>query len=481
MKPTLLLLLPLLWASPDPIQAQPIPEPATHLDFPRGEVIPKVTTLSDPGQQYSLFLPANYSPQEKWPVLLVMDPRGRAEAALERFLDGAERHGWIVLSSYQTRSDTSSTITTDAFKALLQDIAERKLSVHLQRLYLTGMSGTGFISWHLAKSMPGVVAGVIGVGAGLPRDLKTPGDTVLFDYYGIAGSADFNYQEQRRLDLALAELGAHHHLEIWEGRHGWPPTADFTVAGVDWLELMAMKRGLTPRRQEFIDAQYAAALQTATEVVDPLRRRRAWRQMAQDFDGLKDLSTVRQKLGEVEAEEAVQNALRQEKKLERQELSYLERLNRWLAVVRQSPQPPDQQRSLVDLQIKRLLEQAQDENDPAAAHSAQRRLEIAWVHASFYLPNQFEEMGRLDRALAMLELAVAIFPERPRSHLGRAEILTRTGRKDRAFEAFEQALGSGWIASESMLSSPVWEPLHGDPRWQRLKEGSLSVDGSGGD
>ena len=481
MKRTLLLTLALVLTWPFSSMAESTPVWKTHTDFPRGVVISKVATLSDPEQQYSLFLPAGYDPAKQWPVLLVMDPRGRGELALELFVDGARRHGWIVISSHQTRSDTFSTVTSDAFKALLKDLAEREFSVHIKRLYLAGMSGTGFVSWHLAKALPEVVAGVIGAGAGLPRDLESTGDSVSFDYYGLAGTADFNYQDQRRLDGALEEVGAHHHFAVWEGGHGWPPTAELTVAAVDWLELIAMKRGLAPRREDFIEAQYQAALKQAEAAADPLSRLRAWRQLSRDFDGLIALSEVRRRLAQVEQEDAVKKAVQQEKKLERQEISYMDRLNRWLATVRRSPEPPDKQRSLADLQIKRLVEQAQDMTDPFVAHSAQRRLEVTWVHASFYLPNEFDERGRLDRALEMLELAVAIFPQRPRGYLGMAEILTRTGRKERAFEALEKARDNGWEATDVMRSHAVWEPLHGDPRWQQLVgEPSPSADPGGG-
>ena len=442
--------------------------PKLHTDFPRGEVISRVATLDDPGQQYSLYLPEDYSSEKVWPVLLVLDPRGQAEASLRRYLPAAQRHGWIVLSSHQSRSDTYSTVTSDAFKAILKDLADRKFSVHVHRLYLTGMSGTAFICWHFAKALPEAVAGVLGVGAGLPRDLQSTGDRVDFDYYGIAGTADFNYQDQRRLDLALGEIGSNHRFDVWLGGHGWPPEDDLLVAGVDWLELMAMKRGFTPRREDFITQQFEADLARAESAEGPLARLRSWNQRVRDFEGLRDTSQAKARLAVLEKDPEVIRALKQEKRLERQEISYRERLNRWLAKVRQSLVPPENQRSLGELQIKKLLEQAKDREDRYAARSAQRRLETTWVHASFYLPTEFEERGRLDSAFQMLELAQAIFPERPQTHLRMAQIHVRRGRIDRAFEALNTASESGWVRVEWLRQNEVWAPLHRDPRWPAL-------------
>src|SRR5215204_6604614 len=66
-----------------------------------------VTAAEDSTQHYALYLPSTYGASRRWPVLFVLDPRGRAREALERFRLGAERTGMIVVSSYDSRSDVS--------------------------------------------------------------------------------------------------------------------------------------------------------------------------------------------------------------------------------------------------------------------------------------------------------------------------------------------------------------------------------------
>jgi CRP-like cAMP-binding protein len=86
-------------------------------DFPRGQVVPLVRSQHDTTQTYALYLPSTYDPGRSWPVVFVMDPRGRARLAIDLLVPSAERHGYVVLSSYDTRSDVA---TSPNEKALVE-------------------------------------------------------------------------------------------------------------------------------------------------------------------------------------------------------------------------------------------------------------------------------------------------------------------------------------------------------------------------
>ena len=79
------------------------PSPET---FPKGQVVEKVVVARAPGQSYALYLPSTYTSDRFWPVLYMLDARGNALVPLERFREAAERFGWILVSSYNSRSDT---------------------------------------------------------------------------------------------------------------------------------------------------------------------------------------------------------------------------------------------------------------------------------------------------------------------------------------------------------------------------------------
>lgn len=468
----LALCLVLSAASRWPAAAEPAAaDGKTAIRVPVGEIVPKIATAYDPAQQYSLYLPPGYDTGRRWPVLIVLDPRGRAVRAMRLFRRGAEANGWVVLSSHQSRSDTSAKITVDAFRALLRELD--RYAVDPRRLYLAGMSGTAFASWHFAVALPDPVAGVIACGAGLPRDLSSPGDEVPFAYFGLAGNTDFNYLEQRELDDQLAEVeGAAHRFEVFEGRHGWPPDDRWTTVAIDWMELVALRRGLVRRDAAWVKGQLAAARDSVADAVaaeQPLLELRRLEQLVRDFDGLADVSAERRRAAELRQSKEVRRARSHEEKVLDKERTYAHRIRRWKARFEDPRRSPTKHgRSLFELRVQHLQEQAADDSDPVAAAAALRQLATAYVQTVFYLPNTYLENGDLERAAAVLELASAIFPARPHSHLRRAEIYARRKEPDRAFEALREAVSLGGVDVARLRSDPAWDSLHQDPGWTAL-------------
>src|SRR4029077_12222251 len=79
--------------SPGSLRAQDTAARGARL--PAGIVIPSVKRHGGTGERYALYLPSHYDASRRWPALLVLDPRGRAVLAMERFRAAAERDGYI--------------------------------------------------------------------------------------------------------------------------------------------------------------------------------------------------------------------------------------------------------------------------------------------------------------------------------------------------------------------------------------------------
>src|SRR2546426_10166374 len=73
--------------------------------LPHGEVVGRISCKTDPTQTYALYLPSTYTAEKQWPVLVLMDPRGRAMVPMELFRNAAEKRGYVLMSSYDTSSD----------------------------------------------------------------------------------------------------------------------------------------------------------------------------------------------------------------------------------------------------------------------------------------------------------------------------------------------------------------------------------------
>ncbi len=376
----------------------PVPEPsAASASLRVGGVTQRVAALAAARQEYALFIPEGYSTDRKWPVLFVLDPRGRAVSALELFVDAASRHGYLILSSYQSRSDVPVAVTARALEAMLQD-AEQRLAIDPVHLYITGMSGTSHAAWRWGTALGANVAGVIGCAGGLPNDWDIEVKNVPFAYFGIAGLTDFNYQEMRELHGLLDEAGAEHRFETFDGAHGWPPKR-LTNAALDWMELLALKSGAAHETKldvENLLRRDVASLEAAEEEV--LRYRRL-RQVVRDYRGLVDVTVHEADLRELEGRESVSRGLKREAKFAATEKDYFKtRFGSWLRALRAEERlAPTLKRSLVDLRIAQIRKQSGSSELPEA-RSAQRLIESLYSSTFFYIPDYFLKRRVFDRA-----------------------------------------------------------------------------------
>ncbi len=92
-------------------------------------------------------------------------------------------------------------------------------------------------------------------------------------------------------------------------------------------------------------------------------------------------------------------------------------------------------------------------------------LERDYVATAFYLPGQLSAQGDLSHAAAMLSIASAIFPLRPRPHWRRAQLLAADGRIDEAFAELDASKRLGYADTDDLRNNTVWQPLRDDPRW----------------
>ena len=203
---------------------QPDQKPETRDQRPSlvpGAVSERIACRQDPKQGYAVYLPSSYAATRTWPVVYLLDARGRALIPLERFRGAAEELGWVLVSSFNTRSDTHDDPNTPALRAMWKDSHER-LALDDRRVYLSGFSGGARASLALALQAPTAIAGVVGCGAGFP-DENAPIRSLAFPYFGTVGDRDFNYYEMRALEQKLADAKAAFRIGYFEGGHEWPP------------------------------------------------------------------------------------------------------------------------------------------------------------------------------------------------------------------------------------------------------------------
>ena len=282
------------------------------LDLPRGQIIDDVVCVADPGQHYSLYLPSTFTPDRAWPVILAFDAGGRGRRGVERYQAGAERYGYVVAGSNNSRNGPWKP-SLDAARAMATDVTTR-FPVDSRRIYTAGMSGGARVAMMVALH-PELIAGrnkfesagVFASSAGFP-----PGefrDSVPFPVFATAGTDDFNYIEVRALDRALK---GPRRVVIFEGGHAWLPVETATE-GIEWMELQGMASGIRPRSQPLIDELFAGRVARAEALKHGLDLMRELQSIVRDFSRFKDVTALNRRAAAVAAQPDTIAALKAER------------------------------------------------------------------------------------------------------------------------------------------------------------------------
>jgi predicted esterase len=449
----------------------PVPDASAGPEpFPTGQVIERVTCAADPERSYALYLPSNYRPDREWPILILMDPRGRALVPMVLFREAVERNGYIVASSYDTRSDTPQPVNRIAMRAMLPDL-EARFSLDLRRYYLAGFSGTARAAWGFGSVLGDRVAGVIGVGAGHPPDYQMVG-RMPFVFFGTAGTGDFNYDEMRALDEVLDPSGTPHRFEFFDGAHQWPD-ASLCGRAVDWMELQAMRAGLCDRDVALLESLHAAMMSEARRLEAADGQYEAWvryRTIVEDFSGLRDTTEALERVEVLGRLDAVRLTEARHAEIALEHAAYQNRLMSFLAGLHGPGRPPPLSRTLRILQINDLRRRMEATDDPIGAAAARRWLEHAYVLISFYVPRDRLDENEPEFSLAALQIAAAIKPKNARICLGEARAYAQMGKVRKALRGLECALESGRITPAQLEADPYLEPLHSEDGYRALVE-----------
>lgn len=248
--------------------------------------------FAKPDQTYALYLPSTYTPSKQWPIIYAFDPSARGDRPIDTFKAAAEKYGYIVAASNNSRNGPWPP-EIEAAQAMSDD-THTLLSIDDHRVYFTGFSGGSRVAAQIALDCK-CAAGVYLNGAGFPLNtLPSPKDSV-FPVFAVVGNIDFNFPEVTHLDELLAAAGYTHFLRYFEGPHQWAPP-EVAEEALAWFRLLAMKKGKAPRDVDFIAQQHDAESARAKSLEQSGNLFYAWREYNQaiaTFDGLIDVAAFR--------------------------------------------------------------------------------------------------------------------------------------------------------------------------------------------
>ena len=466
--------------------------------IPPGVIVPRQTCTAAPDQSYALYLPSHYAPDKHWPIVYAFDPDGRGNAPVELMKDAAERYGYIVVGSNNSKNG-SWKLEGEAAKAMFDDTHAR-FTVDDRLIYFAGFSGGARVASVLAQRCK-CAAGVLLNGAGFGGNPPSRDDT--FAVFAAVGTFDFNYPELADLDEKLEQAGLPHSLRHFDGAHLWAP-ADVMEQAFAWFRLIAMKQNREPRDNAFIALQKSETIARAKaleQAGDAYEAWREYRQAAATFDGLTDTASLQQAAAVLAQQKAVREGAKREKQefeeqnqLTRQIYSGLTALRSGATSSGAAPQAqaepqtigPQQRQGLPDVsgntasrseifhhteeQIVDLRKRSASEKHPDKVRVDRRALMGVFIAAGEFGD---ESLAAKDYALAKkyFQLATDANPDSSGALIELATALAYENDRRGALEALRQAKEKAkdpaafiaWLNQE-----PAFTKLRDDPQYRAL-------------
>lgn len=224
--------------------------PLRAQNFTKGEIIDTVNCANNVSQSYALYLPSNYSAEQAWPIIYIFEPAARGTLAVKIFQKSAEKFGYIIACSNNSKNG-SWTAIFQAARAMKKD-TELKFNIDEKRIYSSGFSGGSRAAMAMAKTVF-KARGIIACGGAYPSKgqyLLAAQDNIV--YTAIVGNLDMNYLEHNRLAEELTVKGIDNILFISNSTHQWASSNEVFRA-VEWLELKTNEKLATGTNNTIIN------------------------------------------------------------------------------------------------------------------------------------------------------------------------------------------------------------------------------------
>jgi predicted esterase len=449
---------------------------ATHViaqteSIPRGQIVERMEALNDSSQSYALYLPSNYTPNRKWPVLYAFDPGARGRVPVERFKEAAEKYGWIVLGSNNSRNGPWDVIV-NAWNAMQKDANER-FAIDDARMYATGFSGGARAAVHIAAACK-CLAGVIANGAGFPVDLG-PSPLMHFVFFGAVGVDDFNYPELKSLDETLTKAGISHRIHTFEGRHEWPPVSVATAA-TEWMELHAIKASKRPREDGFISAmwqQLLSEVKTREESKKYYQAYQLYIDLAQTFKGLRDVGEIETKVTQLGHSREVKAALREVQAEIKKQRELESRLDSLIGgrVGRDSVNESDEgfdSANLLRAILSDLQKQSKAPEDSTQRRVARRVLDGLFIGLVEQGRSLLQTEKNYSESIKRLKLATEINPDRAGPFFYLAWAYAGSGDRKKSLQFLNKAVEKGFSDAALITANKAFDSIRDEPEYQQI-------------
>lgn len=421
----------------------------------KGVVIDSVFCADDSSQRYSIYLPSRYDILKKWPIIYFFDPHGVGNLPIELYKDLAEKYGFIIAGTYNSKNGMEWENSEKAAQAFMNDTRMR-LSIDNNRIYTCGFSGGAMVASMVAIS-DGGIAGVVTCGGSMPTDRqpKQP-----FSYISFVGDKDFHYVPAKQLDAMLDSTSLSHQFISFNGKHQWPPASCLEQA-FQWLDVDAMRMKTLPKNDSIIKSIREKFVNEAAEWQkkgNTVQEYYTYKKLFNYLHGLDDISEYAGKVKQLENSETLKKYFNNEETLEAQESQKLDEFRTHLSQMEESWW--ENKISAMNKLIKR------DTTSPIALQT-QRMLSYLSLVMYMEADGQFNARN-YPAASYFVNLYAMVDPENP-EHSYLSACLDMTDRNSaKALQMLQDAVKLGFSDSRRLQQDSNFIALHNTPEYEKL-------------
>lgn len=422
--------------------------------FVKGNVTDVVKCRYDVSQSYTLYLPSTYDKNKKWPVVYMFDPHGKGSLPLKKYSSIAEKFGFILIGSNNSKNGLPMNTIKTIFDTLYSD-THRKFSIDDNEIYAAGFSGGSRVASNLATY--GSIKSVIGCGAAMRNtDVNSANK---FGYFGIVGNEDFNLTEMLAIKDVLDKTTTPHCFTVFDGKHEWPPDSVMQQAFL-WIDLRSMKKKIKDANYSIADTFYNKWTKEFEQIktTDSYKAFLLCEKNIHFFDGIKDMTALKTSLEELKKNATVITAIEKQKTIFEKESSL--QTGYAAAINNKDTIWWKQQVALMNQQIKSVAEKS-------IAQMYQRVLNylslVAYMNASSAIQaNYFETAFKYVKIYSLVD------PENPEHAYLKATLLMKKGKFFDAMVSLENAAQLGFTEFGRLESDTVMDRLRSQEKYSKI-------------